>query len=113
MKWLILLTTLLLVNCQDSGDWVDPFALPISFGVHPFYAGYLDIDEGKSIYYVYTPSENNPSKDPLVVLLSPGPGCSVLHSWLYSKSEFVFVRNTSNFRTNTNHWSRIANVLYL
>jgi len=113
MKWLILLTILVLGSCEDDGDWVDPHLLPIDFDVHGFFAGYLDIDEGKSIYYVYTPSESNPSKDPLIVLLSMGPGCSILHGWLYSKGEFIFTRNTTSFRSNSHHWNRIANVLYL
>lgn len=85
MKWLILLAlATVCVVSVDDGDWVDPFYLPIPFIVKPFYAGYLDIHSGKALYYVYTPSENNPSKDPLIVLISPGPGCSSLHDWLYS-----------------------------
>ena len=86
MKWLILLTTIVALTISvDEGDWVDPFDLPISVFVNPFFAGYLNISTTKALYYVYTPSTNNPSKDPLVVLISPGPGCSALHSWLYSK----------------------------
>jgi len=86
MKWLILLTIIITITISaDEGDWVDPFMLPIPFAVHPFYAGYLNVSTTKALYYVYTPSENNPSKDPLMVLISPGPGCSSLHSWLYSK----------------------------
>jgi carboxypeptidase C (cathepsin A) len=69
----------------DEGDWVDPANLPVPFGINPFYAGYLNISTSKALFYVYTPSVSNPSKDPLIVLLSPGPGCSILHSWLYSK----------------------------
>ena len=86
MKWLILLALLCTITfTADDGDWVDSFLLPIPFFVRPFYAGYLDIHSGKALYYVYTPSENNPSKDPLIIMISPGPGCSSLHSWLYSK----------------------------
>jgi hypothetical protein len=48
-----------------------------------------------------------------VVVLSPGPGCSSLHSWLYSKGEFTFTRNTTNFRHNPHNWNRQANVLYI
>ena len=114
MKWVILLAILCVsVSSSDDGDWVDPFFLPVGFFIRPFYAGYLDIHSGKALYYVYTPSESNPSKDPLIVLLSPGPGCSSLHSWLYSKGEFVFTRGTSNFRTNEHNWNKEANVLYI
>jgi len=86
MKWLILLSIIITITLSiDDGDWVDPYNLPVPFAVNPFYAGYLNVSETKALYYVYTPSTNNPSKDPLVVLISPGPGCSVLHSWIYSK----------------------------
>ena len=86
MKWLILLVVVVVsTTTRDEGDWVDPFTLPtVPYGIHSFYAGYLDIAAGKKLYYVYTPSLNNPSKDPVVALVSPGPGCSALHSWLYS-----------------------------
>lgn len=92
---LFLLTLLLAVSqCEDDGDWVDPNLLPIGFSVHGFYAGYLPIGNGSSLFYVYHPSESNPSKDPLVVRVSAGPGCSSLYSWLYSKGPFVFVPGT-------------------
>lgn len=114
MKWLIPLATLLVLSaCIDEGDWVDSFDLPIGFGARPFFAGYLKLNSLQSIYYVYTPSEENPSKDPLVVFLSPFPGCSGLHSWLYFNGEFVFTKNSDNFRHNPHNWNRQANVLYL
>lgn len=114
MRWVILLAVLVLCSrAEDDGDWVDPFVLPIGFAVRGFYAGYLNVSANKALYYVYTPSEGNPSKDPLVVMVSPGPGCSSLHSWLYSKGEFTFTRNTTNFRHNPHSWNKQANVLYI
>lgn len=118
MKSLLVLTLVVLLGTvivsRDDGDWVDPSMLPIDFPVHGFFAGYLNITKDeKAFYYVYTPSESNPSKDPLVALFSPGPGCSVLHSFLYSKGEFVFVRNTVNLRLNHLNWNKQANVLYI
>jgi len=67
----------------------------------------------KSLYYVYTPSQGNPSKDPLVVVIAPNPGCSTLYHWLYTGGEFVFTRNQVSFRLNPNNWNKIANVLYI
>lgn len=91
----ILAILLTLASASDDGDWVEPFDLPLDgLLVHGFFAGYLNLSATKAFYYVYTPSENNPTKDPLVAMFSPGPGCSALHSFLYSKGEFVFVRNT-------------------
>ena len=114
------LNLLLLASCLvlsagaiDQADWVDVFDLPIGFMVKPFYAGYLDLTLSKSYYYVYYPSQGNPSKDPLVVRTSSGPGCSSLYSFLYSKGEFIFVPNTTNFRTNPNNWNKNANLLFI
>jgi carboxypeptidase C (cathepsin A) len=49
---------------------------------------------GQSFYYHYFPSEHNPDKDPLIVRISAGPGCSALYSAYYSKGPFIFVKNT-------------------
>lgn len=115
MKWLVILLIALsmVAKAEDSGDWVDPFNLPIGFAVRGFFAGYLNVSTTKALFYVYTPSENNPSKDPLVVMVSPRPGCSSLYGWLYSKGEFTFTRNTTNFRHNQHNWNKEANVLYI
>ena len=116
MKIINLLALILLVtyaSSEDQGDWVDVFNLPFDFPVHPFYAGYLKISATKSYFYVYHPSESNPSKDPLVVRISAGPGCSPMYSWLYSKGPFIFTPGTDHFRHNPNNWNKEANVLFI
>lgn len=114
MRWVILLPLLLLCSrAEDDADWVDPFLLPIGFAVRGFFAGYLNVSTTKALYYVYTPSEGNPSKDPLVVVAFTEPGCSSLHGWLYARGEFTFTRNTTNFRNNPHNWNKQANVLYI
>ncbi len=85
---------------------MDPFTIPVGQPIHAFYAGYLNISLVKAFYYVYTPSLLNPSKDPLVVVISPGPGCSELYDFLYSKGEFIFVKNTTLFRLNDHNWNK-------
>lgn len=102
----LLAVCLTLCNAVDEGDWVDPYNLPIGFPVHPFFAGYLTISSSRSYYYVYHPSQSNPSKDPLIVRVSAGPGCSSLYSWLYSKGPFIFVPETHDFRINPNNWNK-------
>ena len=79
-----------LCHTEDQGDWVDPNYLPLDFAAHPFYAGYLNIIDDQQFYYAYYPSEKNPSKDPLVVRVSGGPGCSSLYSFVYSKGPWIF-----------------------
>lgn len=81
--------------------------------MHPFFAGYLKVATNKEYYYVYHPSENNPAKDPLVVRVSAGPGCSSLYSWLYTKGPFIFTPYTHEFRVNPFNWNKQANVLFI
>lgn len=46
---------------------------------------YVTIDEnhGKKLYYYYVLSERNPSKDPVVLWLNGGPGCSSFDGFVY------------------------------
>ncbi|CAI0425508.1 unnamed protein product [Linum tenue] len=49
------------------------------------YSGYVTINEatGKKLFYYLVESEGNPSKDPLVLWLNGGPGCSSFNGFVY------------------------------
>lgn len=115
MKHLLILFLALfaIVNSADDGDWVDTFKLPIDTLTHPFYAGYLNVTSTQAYYYHYFPSENNTGKDPLIIRISAGPGCSGLYSAYYSKGPFTFVKGTKNFRLNPFNWNKNANLLFI
>ena len=75
------------------------------------YSGYLDIGEGKHMHYWFVESQNDSSKDPLVLWLNGGPGCSSMEGLLAENGPFN-VRNGSLVE-NPYSWNKIANVLYL
>lgn len=58
---------------------------------------YVTIDEtsGKKLYYYFVESERNPSKDPVVLWLNGGPGCSSFDGFVYEHG------NCSNKLTHT------------
>ena len=40
------------------------------------YVGLGETDDDMQVFYYFVKSENNPQKDPLILWLSGGPGCS-------------------------------------
>ena len=81
----------------------------------PIYQGYLDINffDDKSVHYVFFESQNDVSKDPLVVWLSGGPGCSSLLGAFHENGPFIFYPGAHNLKLNNNSWNKNANMLYL
>ncbi|KAK4720151.1 hypothetical protein R3W88_018489 [Solanum pinnatisectum] len=84
------------------------------------YAGYVNIDEshGKNMYYYFIESEKNPSKDPVVLWLNGGPGCSSFDGFVYEHGPFNFELGKTNgslpiLHNNPYSWSKVSNIIYL
>ena len=118
MKNLLFLVSIIVilatgVNSADEGDWVDTFNLPTGLLLNPFYAGYLNLTTTKAFYYTLFLSENNPSRDPLVVRVSAGPGCSGHYGMMHGKGPFGFLTNSTEFKLNQWSWNKKANTLFI
>ncbi|KAL4587898.1 hypothetical protein LXL04_000774 [Taraxacum kok-saghyz] len=93
--------------------------LPGFTGIIPskHYAGYVTLDKnhGKKLYYYYVLSERDPSKDPVVLWLNGGPGCSSLNGFVYEQGPFNFEKTGSmpNLHLNPYAWNKVSNVIYL
>ncbi|CAN1269164.1 Serine carboxypeptidase-like 20, partial [Linum perenne] len=72
------------------------------------YSGYVTINEEteKRLFYYLVQSEGNPSKDPLVLWLNGGPGCS-------SFDGFVYEHGLPILHLNPYSWSKVSNILYV
>jgi len=106
----------LLVTSQPAGDRIN--SLPNYNGpLGVQYSGYLNIDPstGKNLHYWFVQSENNPAKDPLVLWLNGGPGCSSLDGFFYEQGPLHFEGPTSNVSLVQNPWAwtKIANMIFL
>lgn len=86
------------------------------------YSGYVTIVDSakteKNLFYYFVVSERNPSKDPVVLWLNGGPGCSSLDGLIYEHGPFNFEAGKSKGRMPILHlnpysWSKVSNVLYL
>ena len=77
------------------------------------YSGYLSGGEGLHLHYWFVESQGNPKKDPVILWLNGGPGCSSLDGLLTENGPFRIGSNGKTVTLDPNSWNTLANVLYL
>ncbi|CAJ0608993.1 unnamed protein product [Cylicocyclus nassatus] len=77
------------------------------------YTGYLNVSETKKLFYWYIESENDPDKDPVVLWLNGGPGCSSLEGLFMEMGPFRAENFGSTITRNKWTWNRVASIIYL
>ncbi|XP_019450474.1 PREDICTED: serine carboxypeptidase-like 20 isoform X2 [Lupinus angustifolius] len=84
------------------------------------YAGYVTVEKSheKNLYYYFVASEGNPSKDPVVLWLNGGPGCSSFDGFVYEHGPFNFEKPKTKgtlpkLHLNPYSWSKVSNIIYL
>ncbi|CAL1412342.1 unnamed protein product [Linum trigynum] len=76
----------------------------------------INEDTGKKLLYYLVLSEGNPSKDPLVLWLNGGPGCSSFDGFVYEHGPFDFEKTKQRLpklHLNPYSWSKVSSVLYV
>ena len=78
------------------------------------YSGYLNtLIEGNKLFYVYYPSQTNPSTDPVLLWLNGGPGCSSLFGMLGEIGPFTTDNFSGEFKLNPYSWNMELNILFI
>lgn len=75
-------------------------------------AGYIRVGEAKELFYWVFESRNDPKKDPLVVWLSGGPGCSSLLA-LFEENGPYQVSSSTELELNPFSWNANATVVWV
>ncbi|KAH7571343.1 hypothetical protein JRO89_XS04G0026700 [Xanthoceras sorbifolium] len=112
---LCMLFTVVVIEAAPESAFVTH--LPGFNGTFPskHYSGYVSIENQggvlppKNLFYYFVESERDPSKDPLVLWLNGGPGCSSMDGFIYEHGPFNFAKEKSQTPTlhlNPYSWSK-------
>ncbi|XWS39587.1 hypothetical protein CRYUN_Cryun18bG0068100 [Craigia yunnanensis] len=80
------------------------------------YAGYITVNEshGRALFYWFFEAISNPEKQPLLLWLNGGPGCSSIG---YGEAEelgpFFPLKDVPNLKLNPHSWNKAANLLFV
>ncbi|KAL8592855.1 hypothetical protein ACOMHN_050683 [Nucella lapillus] len=77
------------------------------------YSGYLQASGTKKLHYWFVESQNNPAKDPVVLWLNGGPGCSSDLGFLTEHGPFRVQHDGATLLDNPFSWNLVSNMLYL
>ena len=78
------------------------------------YSGYLDtLIKGNKLFYVYYPSQTNPSTDPVLLWLNGGPGCSSLFGMLGEIGPVTTDNFSGELKLNKYSWNMETNLLFI
>ncbi|XP_056695950.1 serine carboxypeptidase-like 18 isoform X6 [Spinacia oleracea] len=90
----------------------------------PFYleTGYVRVGENDEVqlFYYFIKSERDPEKDPLMLWLTGGPGCSALSGLVLEIGPLNFNTSACNwhsksptFQLNPSSWTKVASIIFL
>lgn len=79
------------------------------------YSGYLAADtKGKKfVHYWFVESQNDPAKDPVLLWLNGGPGCSSMEGLFAELGPFEIKADGQSLKLRETSWNKLANVLFL
>nr|VDC84834.1 unnamed protein product [Brassica rapa] len=105
-----LLSILISIHASLHVKYLPGLEGPLPFELE---TGYVSVGESGDVelFYYFVKSERNPDKDPLMIWLTGGPGCSSICGLLFGNGPLAF--KGDRLITNFIMLSSVANILYL
>lgn len=104
------------VSTADQDEITELPGLDTAINFRQF-SGYLNADEKtkqkKFLHYWFVESQSNPGKDPVILWLNGGPGCSSLGGLFTELGPFSVNNDGETLKLNDYSWNKVANVLFL
>ncbi|XP_077550033.1 lysosomal protective protein-like [Haemaphysalis longicornis] len=118
MKYLALFAVILLASSSvhSQGPAGDEILFTPGLPEQPSfkqYSGFLEAGNNRKFFYWFVASQGSPEKDPLMLWLDGGPGCSALVSFFKEHGPFRIASTGKTLSVNPFSWNKIANMLFL
>ncbi|XP_020084076.1 serine carboxypeptidase-like 2 isoform X2 [Ananas comosus] len=119
---LLLLSLLFIFNISPCFSLNNITNLPGFDGPLPFYfeTGYVEVDEvkGVELFYYFIKSEGFPAKDPLLLWLTGGPGCSAFSGLVFEIGPLQFdvagyTEGLPSLVYNPLSWTKVSSIIFL
>ncbi|XP_065316502.1 lysosomal protective protein-like isoform X1 [Gordionus sp. m RMFG-2023] len=107
---IVRLVILQVQQSYDKIEYLPGYSNNISFNQ---YSGYLNGKSFRKLHYWFVESQNNPKKDPLLLWMNGGPGCSSLDGLLSELGPFHIKDKGDTLYNNPYSWNKVANVIFL
>ncbi|KDP41600.1 hypothetical protein JCGZ_16007 [Jatropha curcas] len=98
-------------------EFLPGFNGPLPFELE---TGYIGVGESEDVqlFYYFVRSQGNAEKDPLLLWLTGGPGCSALSGFIYEIGPLYFevVEYNGSLPTlflNPNSWTKVASIIFI
>ncbi|KEH29042.1 1-O-acylglucose:anthocyanin acyltransferase [Medicago truncatula] len=94
------------------------FQGPLPFELETGYVGLGETDDDMQVFYYFVKSENNPQKDPLILWLSGGPGCSSFSGLAHQIGPFAFEIKEYNGSVPSlvlrpHSWTKLSSIMFV
>ena len=76
------------------------------------FAGYIDVGNGRELFYTFVESQNEPARDPLLLWTNGGPGCSGLGGFFGEQGPFR-CNGDGTLHMNDWAWNKVANMVFI